>query len=77
MKTPDVIVGYVDNFDVVHSQSFSDKKTALAHKQLYGMVLKGWRWEATVGFSTAIKYGGLDPDDIILIKEHLNKRYNI
>jgi len=77
MKTPELIVGYVDGYDVVHSQSFANKKSAQSHKQLYGMVLKGWRWESTTGFAVAIKYGSLDPEDVVLIKQHLKKRYKI
>jgi len=71
------IVGYIDHFDVVHSRIFpllgDDIKT---HEELFGMVLKGWRWdfdkciEATLG-------DRLDKEDWIKIREHLTEMYEI
>jgi len=73
---PDVIIGYIDGYDAVHSEGFS-KKDAKNHKVLYGMVLRGWRWESTTKLESPIKYGLLNPEEIILVKEHLRKKYGV
>ena len=76
------IVGYVDHFDVVHSRIFpiftedfgASMKT---HEELFGMVLKGWRWDYDKGLDATIGDGNLDRADRDKIREHLTETYDI
>ena len=76
------IVGYVDHLDVVHSEIFSllhedgfdEIKT---HYDIFGMVLKGWRWDFDKGLDATIGDKNLDREDYERIREHLTDRYDI
>ena len=79
------IVGYVDHLDVVHSEifplfpedgSFDDIGTK-THYDLFGMVLKGWRWNYDRGLDATIGDKNLDREDYDRIREHLTDRYDI
>ena len=76
------IVGYVDHLDVVHSElfplfsedGFDEIKT---HYDIFGMVLKGWRWDYDKGLDATIGDKNLDREDYERIREHLTDRYDI
>lgn len=77
------IVGYVDHLDVVHSELFSllhddgfvvnEIKT---HYDIFGMVLKGWRWDFNKGCEATLG-DRLEHEDWIKVREHLTEKYDI
>jgi hypothetical protein len=75
------IVGYVDHFDVVHSRIFSlldeDEREIKTHYDLFGMVLKGWRWDYDKGLDATIGDKNLDREDWERIREHLSEMYDM
>jgi hypothetical protein len=76
------IVGYVDHNDVVHSRIFSlldrdDFEGIKTHYDVFGMVLKGWRWDYDRGLDATIGDKNLDPEDWERIREHLAYEYDI
>ena len=76
------IVGYVDHFDVVHSRIFSLREyeetgTIKTHCDVFGMVLKGWRWDFDKGLDATIGDKNLDVEDFDRIREHLKEMYDM
>jgi hypothetical protein len=73
------IVGYVDHNDLVHSrmfplfgEDFEDSETK-THYDIFGMVLKGWRWDFDRGLDATIGDKNLDREDFERVREHLLK----
>lgn len=75
------IVGYIDHYDVVHSRIFSllndDERDIKTHYDLFGMVLKPWRWDYDRGLDFSVHAKNLSPEDGDLIREHLKEYYDI
>ncbi len=76
------IVGYIDSYDVVHSEIFSlldgDNFTEIkTHIELFGLRLKNWRWDYDKGLEATIGYNDLNKEDFDRIREHLTDRYDI
>lgn len=76
------IVGYVDHLDVVHSEIFSmlredDFDSIKTHYDIFGVVLKGWRWDYDRGLDATIGDKNLDSEDYDRIREHLTYKYDI
>jgi hypothetical protein len=75
------IVGYVDHFDVVHSRIFSLQleygEEIKTHYDIFGMVLKGWRWDYDRGLDATIGDKKLDREDWERVRDHLTEMYDI
>ena len=76
------IVGYIDHLDVVHSRIFSliredEGDEIKTHYDIFGMVLKGWRWDFDRGLDATIGDKNLDREDYDRIREHLTEYYDI
>ena len=76
------IIGYVDHNDLVHSRMFSllhddGFEEIKTHHDVFGMVLKGWRWDYDRGLNATIGDKNLDREDYDLIREHLTNKYDI
>ena len=64
------IIGYIDSFDVVHSEIFSllhddDFHEIKLHVELFGIKLKNWRWDYDKGLDATIGHGNFDKEDIV------------
>ena len=72
------IVGYVDHNDVVHSRIFSslDDQDIRTHYDLFGMILKAWRWDYNRGLEATLG-DRLERDDWERVREHLTEMYDI
>jgi hypothetical protein len=75
------IVGYVDSYDVVHSRIFSYLRedgfdSMKMHHDLFGMVLKGWRWNFDKGVEATLG-DRLEQEDWDRVREHLTNEYDI
>jgi hypothetical protein len=71
-----IIVGYVDENDVVHStqlDEFSDK----THIDIFGKKLKGFRWSFQHSIEFSVYAGNVSFDEIDLIRNHLTSKYGI
>jgi hypothetical protein len=72
------IVGYVDHNDLVHSRMFPlDGDDIKTHVDVFGLRLKGWRWDYDQGLSATIGNKNLDSEDFDRIREHLTEHYDI
>jgi hypothetical protein len=73
------IIGYIDHLDSVQSRSFGidDRLESVTHEDLFGKVLKGWRWDYDRGLEFSIYASGLSDEDFELIRNHLEKKYKI
>lgn len=76
------IIGYIDSFDVVHSEIFSllhddDFHEIKLHVELFGIKLKNWRWDYDKGLDATIGHGNFDKEDFDRIREHLTYNYDI
>ncbi len=77
------IVGYVDHNDLVHSRMFPlftddfDNIDTKTHVDIFGMVLKGWRWDYDKGLNATIGDKNLDREDYDRIREHLTEMYDM
>ena len=77
-----VIVGYVDHMDVVHSYQYVRREDDLdpsppTHEDLWGKVLKGWRWDFDNGIDWSVFAQNLDEGDGDRVREHLERKYKI
>ena len=74
------IVGYVDHLDVVHSRIFrfdNSLSGIKTHYDVFGLRLKGWRWDYDRGLEATIGDKNLDSEDYDKIREHLTYEYDI
>jgi hypothetical protein len=76
------IVGYVDHNDVVHSRifpmfpdDFSDSETK-THYELFGMILKAWRWDYSRGLDATLG-DRLESEDWQRVRDHITEEYDI
>lgn len=75
------IVGYIDHNDVVHSRIFSFRDedgfvSIKTHYDVFGMVLKGWRWDFDKGLEATLG-DRLEREDWERVREHLSYEYDI
>jgi len=71
------IVGYIDHNDVVHSRMFSFDEAAKTHYDVFGMKLKGWRWDYDRCLDFSVFQKTWDEGDGDLIRAHLESEYGI
>jgi len=76
------IVGYIDHNDLVHSRIFpllreDECDEIKTHYDIFGMVLKGWRWDFDRGLDATIGDKNLDREDFEKVREHLSDYYDI
>ncbi|MDD5649111.1 MAG: hypothetical protein PHF86_01650 [Candidatus Nanoarchaeia archaeon] len=77
-----IIIGYVDYLDAVHSLSFyygdgNNDSFDKTHEELFGKVLKGWRWDYDKGLNWSNSAGITSGEDYELIVNHLTQNYRI
>ena len=75
------VVGYIDYLDAVHSQIFcyldDDYVSTKTHEELFGKVLKRWRWDYDRGLDWSDFADVQNGEEYDLILNHLTDRYNI
>jgi hypothetical protein len=77
------IVGYIDYLDIVHSEIFcyldddDNYDSIKTHNELFGKVLKGFRWDYDNCLNWSNYSGVTTSEDRDLIRNHLTSKYKI
>lgn len=74
------IIGYIDHLDVVHSESYCFDEHYVSmptHDELFGKVLKGWRWSFNNCLDFSLFAQNVDAEDCDRVRQHLTKKYKI